>query len=142
MKTVVTLFLLSCFGSQKILAGTFYVSPSGVPSGNYYTDIQSAVNAASAGDLVLVSNGVYAVGETVAPGHDLSNRVVITKNITVRSVNGPGNTIILGKEAPGGSFGPGAVRCVYMEAGTIPEPGFYLLFIIYQLLFINLKREN
>ncbi len=119
LKTVVTLILLSFFASQRIIAVTKYVGTTGTPSGNYFTDIQSAVDASSAGDLVLVSNGVYSVGERVTPGHDLTNRVVITKNITVRSVNGPKNTIILGKEAPGGSFGPGAVRCVYMESGTI-----------------------
>ena len=38
--------------------------------------------------------------------------VVITNNITVRSVNGPENTIILGK----GPRGSNAVRGVYMSS--------------------------
>ena len=113
------LILLIFFASQKILATTNYVGTSGTPGGNYYTDIQSAVDAASAGDLVLVSNGVYNTGERVTPGYVLSNRVVILENITVHSVSGPANAIILGGEASGGGNGTGAVRCVFMTAGTL-----------------------
>ncbi len=83
------------------------------------TDIQTAVNAASNYDHVIVTNGVYSIGERITPGHALSNRVVITKRITVRSVNGPENTIILGAEDPGGGKGNGAVRCVFMTAGKL-----------------------
>ncbi len=122
MKTpikIIAVLVLIFFTSQKIFPATYYVSPSGVPSGNYYTDIQSAVNASSAGDLVLVSNGVYNSGGGLTPGYVLTNRVVIINNITVRSVSGPENTIILGNEAIGGGTGDGAVRCVFMTSGSL-----------------------
>jgi len=81
--------------------------------------IQTAIDASSAKDHIIVTNGVYDVGRRITPGYALSNRVLITKNITVRSVNGPKGTIILGKEATGGGNGTGAVRCVFMTTGKI-----------------------
>ena len=77
-------------------------------------DIQTAVNAASAGDTVLVTNGVYATGGAVTPGYALSNRVVIAKAITLQSLKGPDVTIIQGQ----GPIGSGAARCVYMTNGS------------------------
>ena len=53
-------------------------------------NIQDAVNAAQAGDTVLVTNGVYASGGTYY------SRVEVGQAITVRSVNGPGVTVIDG----------------------------------------------
>ena len=106
---------------HEIITPIHYVSPVG---GNIspYTNwanaahtIQDAIDVASPGDTVLVTNGTYSVGETVMPGFALSNRVVITKNITVNSVNGPENTIILGQ----GPNGSGAVRGVCMTAGIL-----------------------
>ena len=81
--------------------------------------IQTAIDAASAKDHIIVTNGVYDMGRRITPGYALSNRVLITNNITVRSVNGPEGTIILGKESSGGGNGDGAVRCVYMTTGKI-----------------------
>ena len=72
--------------------------------------IQSGVDAAEAGDTVWVSNGVYGTGMRATPGYSLSNRVVIEKNITVQSVNGPGTTLIQGE---------GNIRCVRMTAGSL-----------------------
>ena len=74
----------------------------------------SSGSAASTGDLVLVSNGVYNSGETITPGFALSNRVLINKAITVQSVSGPENTIIFGN----GRFGSNAVRCVFLTNGA------------------------
>ena len=50
------------------------------------TNIQDAINAATNGDLVLVTNGVYR------------NGIVTTNAITIQSVNGPGATIIDGNQ--------------------------------------------
>ena len=44
----------------------------------------------------------------------LTNRIAITKAITVRSVNGPNMTVIRGSEAWYGGNGEGAIRCAYV----------------------------
>ncbi len=76
------------------------------------TNIQQAIDAVTqAGALVLVSNGVYDVGARAVYG-SMTNRVAITKPVTVRSMNGPGVTVIRGS----GPEGPTAVRCVYVGA--------------------------
>ena len=79
------------------------------------TNIQAAVDVASSGDIVLVTNGVYQYGGDITPGYSCSNRVVITNDITVESVTGPGNTIILGK-GPNGNL---AVRGAYLSSGIL-----------------------
>ena len=81
--------------------------------------IQAAVDAASDGDEVIVTNGIYDSGTRVTPGYSASNRVVITKAILVGSVNGPADTMIVGAMAPNGGCGPEAVRCVWMSAGIL-----------------------
>lgn len=83
------------------------------------TTIQAAVDVATlSGSLVLVTNGTYAATARSTPGYSLLNRVVITNNITVQSVNGPKATFIVGEEATGGGCGTNAVRCLYITAGT------------------------
>lgn len=80
------------------------------------TNIQDAVDAAVAGDLVLVSNGVYNVGGRVVYG-SISNRVVVNKAVMVQSFNGPAATVVVGfLGSPAGTFHPG--RCVYLTNGA------------------------
>ncbi len=107
------------------LATTYYVDASRPDDTGSGTDwsaakktIQAAVNLTAAGDTVLVTNGVYNTGTTLTPGYALKNRVVITNAITVRSVSGPGGTIIEGSGTNWYNTSS-AVRCVYMKRGTL-----------------------
>jgi len=77
------------------------------------TNMQDAVDVATAGDDILVTNGVYRTGAVAVYG--MSNRLAVTKPVTVRSVNGPGVTTIAGY----GPVGPAAVRCVYLTRGAV-----------------------
>ena len=89
------------------------------------TNIQDAVDAAANGDLVLVTNGIYATGGRIASGSISrldgggSNRVTIAKAITVRSLSGPALTLIQGNQVPGTKIGVGAVRCVWLTNGAV-----------------------
>jgi hypothetical protein len=82
------------------------------------TNIQSAITSAAAGDVVLVTNGVYATGGISMDGV-ITNCVSVNKAILVQSVNGPVSTIIQGAMDPTATNGPGAVRCVWMGTNAV-----------------------
>ncbi len=85
---------------------------------NAATNIQDAVNAAAPGDVVLVTNGIYSYGGMAVSG-SLTNRVALTKAITVISVNGFKTTTIQGSWDPISTNGPGAVRCAWVGDGAV-----------------------
>jgi len=78
------------------------------------TTIQAAVEAAGVSGLVLVAEGDYSIGGAPTPGYALTNRVCLTNAITVRAVDRPESTRILGA----GPCGAGAVRCAYLTSGA------------------------
>ncbi|MFH0908208.1 MAG: S8 family serine peptidase [bacterium] len=87
--------------------------------------LQAAVDAAHDGDLVLATNGVYREGGA-AVGGALTSRVAVTKAVSVRSVNGREQTVILGSPDPVTlSNGSAAVRCAYLS-GLARIDGFTL----------------
>ena len=112
------------FQALMASANTLYVwqgSPHSAPPfatwSNAATNIQEAIDAASAGDEIVVTNGVYARG--VGAGGSLVARVALNKPVTVRSVNGPGVTIIRGERSIPSGVGPGALRCAYVANGAV-----------------------
>ena len=70
--------------------------------------IQAGVDAAEVGDVVWVSNGVYATGGRTANGTNI-NRAAIDKPIRVQSIHGPAATLI---------DGLGRDRCAYLTNGA------------------------
>lgn len=82
------------------------------------TNIQDAITAAAAQDIVLVTNGVYATGGKSMDGV-ITNRMSLDKAVLVQGVNGPSATVIRGTWDPVSTNGPGAVRCVWMTNNSI-----------------------
>ncbi|MEY4917300.1 MAG: hypothetical protein RL616_1213, partial [Verrucomicrobiota bacterium] len=76
------------------------------------TNIQDAVDVASVGGTILVSNGVYQTGERTAieASDGSTNRLVVDRMVSIQSVNGPANTRI---------DGAGSFRCVYLASGAM-----------------------
>ncbi len=109
---------------HSAFADTHYVSLTGghiPPYTNWAmaaTNVQVAVDAAVAGDTVLVTDGVYRVGGRVAGTGALTNRVYVPVALTVRSVNGPGVTVIEGTPDPLLTNGPAAIRCCQLSLGA------------------------
>lgn len=97
------------------MAAVLHVDVNSVAPAPPYTNwataavsIQEAVDAAVTGDIIIVTNGTYAIGER-AVGLSGSNRVAVEKGVTLQSVNGPQFTII---------DGGGTVRCAYLNEGA------------------------
>ncbi len=110
-------------------AATYYVDANCTNPVSPYTDwsiaatnIQDAVDLTTAGDLVMVTNGVYnPAGRVMAGG---TNCVVVTNSIMMESVNGPTVTII--QAYPTAWVTNGAKRCVYLGNGATIS-GFTLM---------------
>lgn len=81
------------------------------------TVIQNAVDAASPGDEIVVTNGTYATGGKAMIG-TMTNRVAVNKAVKLLSVNGPQFTLIQGYQIPGPINGDAAIRCVWLTNGV------------------------
>src|ERR1700691_2585741 len=95
-----SLWLLTCIYAP---AAVLYVNANSTNPASPFsswataaTNIQDAVDAASSGDEVLVTNGVYQYGGHKAISADVTNRVMVLNAVAVQSVNGPAVTVIRG----------------------------------------------
>jgi hypothetical protein len=110
--SVAACLLLATAGNG--LAATHYVDLNSANPAPPYTDwataatnIQNAVDAAAAGDEIVVTNGTYATGGRSLDG-ETTNRVGVGKPLALRSVNGPEVTVVDGA----------GLRCVYLCNGA------------------------
>jgi len=112
----IVLLLLFLAATSSALATVRYVNVNNAnptpPYTNWVTaatNIQDAVDAAVAGDEIVVTNGIYAGASRLDP-HFAYTCVVVDKPLVLNSVNGPDVTII---------NGGGAVRCLYLTNNTV-----------------------
>jgi len=76
------------------------------------TNIQDAVAVAQAGEFVVVASGLYTRGGAVVYGSE-SNRVALTKAITLLGLNGSPSTVIVGNTLGN------ATRCAYVGSNAV-----------------------
>src|SRR6266478_1168948 len=121
---VVVVIGLSAAFVLRVDAATRYVSPSGSQVSPYTSwttaarVIQDAVDAAVDGDQIVVTNGNYLAGGRTVVMVDTNllttnfffNRVVVDKQLLLRSVNGPQLTVIDGQKIG---------RCVSLVSNAI-----------------------
>jgi hypothetical protein len=81
------------------------------------TNIQDAIDVSTAGDEIVVTNGIYETAGRAVVG-TMTNRVAVDRPVLLRSVNGPQFTTIRGYQLPGTTNGDGAIRCVYLTNGA------------------------
>jgi len=110
--TVIASFL----AVSDLSAATRYVSLGSTNPVPPYTNwataatvIQDAVDAAAAGDEVVVADGTHANGGRAVGTNDVDSRVVVDKPLRLRTVSGPELTVI---------DGGGTNRCVYLANGA------------------------
>ena len=129
---VLLTLLTAAFTQMALAVTTFYVTTNGTGNlsgsdlANATNNLQGAIDTIETGatntNTVWVSNGVYSVGGVTnyPAGSLLTNRVAITKAITVQSWNNdPMNTIIKGSWSSNGQTnGADAVRGVYLAANS------------------------
>ena len=77
--------------------------------------IQNALDECNQKDVVIVSNGVYAMGGKADSSGTLLNRAYVPSQVKLYSLNGPEHTIVLGN----GPVGPSAIRCAYLKTGAV-----------------------
>lgn len=98
-------FFMTFFMAGSVFAGTWYIdqtSPQDGPGTNWasaFHTIQSAVDAAAAGDDILITNGIYYPADTI----------LITNAVTLSSINGSDMTVIDGQHSK---------RCLTLESGA------------------------
>jgi hypothetical protein len=80
--------------------------------------IQAALDLTPCGQ-VWVTNGIYDLGGSVAPGQSCTNRIYVANPITVQSVNGPEVTIIKGAAGANGGCDTHSVRGGYIAEGAM-----------------------
>ena len=84
--------------------------------------IQAAIDVATNGSTVWVSNGVYGTGGGLIAGGG-SNRVAIDRPIAVQSANGPETTVIVGAGMRGAYVTNGAVLSGFTVTNGVAESG-------------------
>jgi hypothetical protein len=119
----ILLFVLfcACPATSAVLFVDLTSQNPSLPYGSWSTaatNIQDAIDAASEGDSIVVTNGVYQTGARTVT-NVTSNRVAVTKAVRVESANGPFVTIIQGYQVPGATNGVSAIRCAYLTNGAI-----------------------
>lgn len=124
MKTVLLLTYASVVCAPLHAAVRYVDVNSANPSPPYLdwssaaANIQDAIDAAWPGDEIVVTNGVYQTGSRQTPGGSDTNRVVVAKAVTVRSVNGFGVTVIRGEQGDSTRKWSG-MRCAYLAEGAV-----------------------
>jgi hypothetical protein len=144
---VVSNFILADVGGYQVVVNNFFgsvtsqvaqvvmhaVDAAGTnPAPPYFTwataatNIQDAVDAALPGEIVLVTNGIYARGGR-RYSNGITNRVLVTQpGLAIIGVNGYASTIIQGAWDPHTTTGPLAVRCCFLATNNVSLTGFTL----------------